>query len=421
MALNTYAEKQADAARKIDGFKDFALDGVKDKVATILSMIGRVKGVFSTYTLHDITHVEAMLSLTDWLIPPDPRQKLTPVEWLLLVLSFYFHDLGMVVTAAEFDGRERNPLFRAFRESLDNDLNSRDYLDRLLRIPQEERDLFLYQEFIRSNHAQRIREWVTGERIAKWGAHLDPIASAITTLMQSLPARFRRNLADICQSHHKENLEDRAYFPLCQRYGPPGALANTQYVAILLRSADLLHITKDRTPSIMFRTLNISDPMGVDEWKKQMGTFAVHMKTREFHPSEVDTHIVVVSADFDEERPFFVLTEYIAYANQQIAQTHRWASKSQQEPDAEHYSFPWHGVEGDIRVEGNEPMPMRFELDRGRLLNLLVGHTIYNDPTVAVRELLQNAIDAVRYQQYLDARNALPSTRVTPMGRVSVK
>jgi hypothetical protein len=171
----------------------------------------------------------------------------------------------------------------------------------------------------------------------------------------------------------------------------------------------------------MFRTLNISDLMGVDEWKKQMGTFAVHMKTREFHPSDPDTHIVVVSADFDEERPFFVLTEYIAYANQQIGQNHRWASKSQQEADAKHYSFPWHRVEGDIRVEGNEPMPMRFELDRGRLLDLLVGHTIYNDPTVVVRELLQNAIDAVRYQNYLDSRNVQSQTTPAQIGRVSVR
>ena len=48
---------------------------------------------------------------------------------------------------------------------------------------------------------------------------------------------------------------------------------------------------------------------------------------------------------------------------------------------------------------------MRFELDRGRLLDLLVGHTIYNEPTVAVRELLQNAIDAVRFQRHLDQKD----------------
>lgn len=47
---------------------------------------------------------------------------------------------------------------------------------------------------------------------------------------------------------------------------------------------------------------------------------------------------------------------------------------------------------------------MKFELDRGKLLDMLVGHTIYNDPNVAIRELLQNAIDAVRFKFYLDTQ-----------------
>jgi hypothetical protein len=249
---------------------------------------------------------------------------------------------------------------------------------------------------------------------------LQPVAEEVAAILQGLPARFRRNLADICESHHKDTLEDRSYFPLCQRYGAD-ALANTQYVALLLRTTDLLHITQDRTPSLMFRTLRISDPMGVDEWKKQMGTFSVHMRCREFRPEDTESHVIVVSADFEEERPFFVLTEYLAYANQQIEQTYRWAKKSQLEADAHHYFFPWHRVQGDIRVHGNEPVPMRFELDRGRLLDLLVGHTIYNDPMVAVRELLQNGVDAVRYQFYLDNKESSPANPPPAIGWVKVR
>jgi molecular chaperone HtpG len=60
--------------------------------------------------------------------------------------------------------------------------------------------------------------------------------------------------------------------------------------------------------------------------------------------------------------------------------------------------------------------------DRGRLLDLLVGHTIYNDATVAVRELLQNAIDAVRYQHYLEEKEYANTGRpASPMGKVIIK
>ena len=79
-------------------------------------------------------------------------------------------------------------------------------------------------------------------------------------------------------------------------------------------------------------------------------------------------------------------------------------------------------MEGDIRVEGNIPYQMNFELDKVRLLELLVGHTIYNDPTVAIRELLQNSIDAVRYQYYLmRKKTTLPNDPQPKMGRVLVK
>jgi hypothetical protein len=117
-----------------------------------------------------------------------------------------------------------------------------------------------------------------------------------------------------------------------------------------------------------------------------------------------ETHVIVVDADFDGERGFFPLSEYIAWANGELDQSRRWIAKSENTADAGDYTFPWRRIEGHILVEGKRPQPLKFVLDRDRLLNLLIGHTLYNDATVAVRELVQNAIDAVRFQRYLDRR-----------------
>lgn len=417
-----FAEQEAAKSQDLPGFKDFSLQGVRDKVANILKMIGRVKGIFSTYTLHDISHIDVMLEMLDWLIPPDTREKLTPIEWLMIVLSIYLHDLGMVVTSEEYDKRMENPKFKDFIDNLGKTSEGKDYLARIKYMSPNEKEVFFYQEFVRLQHAGRIREWVTGRHSYRWSDKVKPIADEIAGLLKDLPERFKTNLGDVCESHHKSNLDDRNYFPLCGRYANNNnTIANVQYVAIILRTADLLHITKDRTPSIMFKTMGITDPMGVDEWQKQMGTFSVSIKSREFHPDDPESHVIVVKADFDEERPFFVLSEYIEYAKEQIDQSKRWADESQRTEDGKHYSFPWRSVEPDIRVEGNEPIPIKFELDRGRLLDLLVGHTIYNDPTVAVRELLQNGIDAVRFQHYLDSEEAKKTGTTPIMGDVQVK
>lgn len=421
--LPTSAEQKADGARSLTEFKNFSLPGVREEVTSMLSLIGRTEGIFSTYTIHDISHIDTMLKMLDWLIPTRTAKAMTPADWLQIVLAVYLHDLGMAVTAEEFQQRDQNPEFRRWFDNLEKTNDGREYLARTHRMNEEEKQRFFFQEFVRKGHAARIREWITNRHSRTWGPRVTPIACCINELLRPLPVRFRDYLGTVCESHHADNLDRIDVYPLCAPCGnEPGELINVQYAAILLRTVDLLHVTKDRTPSVMYETIKLSDPKGVDEWDKQLGTFAVRPQGRVLVEGESETAVITVNADFSEERPLFALQEYIAYANRQIEQSKRWADKSEQSRDARDYSFPWHTVKGDVRLEGVPPQPLRFQLDRGRLLDLLVGHTIYNDPTVAIRELLQNAIDAVRYQHHLAVREARASGREPPvMGGVVVR
>jgi molecular chaperone HtpG len=398
------------------------LPGVKEQVAEIIALIGR-HGVFSTYTLHDISHIDALLKMLDWLIPGSTRSVMTPIDWLLSVLSIYLHDLGMVVTEEEYEKRMQNPDFTSWRNGLEKTDEGREYLARTNRMSSSEKEQFFFQEFIRKGHPQRIREWVTGRHTRKWSSNVKPIAHRIEELLKNTPPRFRDYLGIVCESHHRENLDKVDIYPLAMRFGNDhGEIANIQYAAILLRTADLLHITKDRTPSVMYKTIRFSDPKSVEEWGKQLGTFSVGSKGRKLIETDSSSAVIVVNADFTEERPLFALQEYIAYADSEINQSNRWAEKSRELPDGKGYSFPWHNVDGDVRLEGVPPQSMRFELDRGQLLDLLVGHTIYNEPTVAIRELLQNAIDAVRYQAHLDRKRAKEKNEAAPnIGKVVIK
>jgi len=406
--LTTRAEERAKKAQDLSAFRNINLLGLKNKVSELLELIGRVEGIFSTYTRHDITHADEMTRMLEWLVPPETQKIMSPVDWLLTVTSIYLHDLGMFVTGQEFRDRHDNPEYRQFLHGITTDLDGRDYLARVEEMSEEDRERFLYQEFIRHRHAERIREWITGRHSRNWGSGIGKIAEDVASLVGEFPTRFRENLAVVCESHHRQNLDDNVIYPLAQRYGNHrDEVANVQYAALLLRTADLLHVTKDRTPSVTYRYINFSDLRGVDEWKRQLGTFSVHMRSRTFAASDEETHVIEISADFSEERPFFALSEYVAWANRELTYTRECAAKSEQQVDGRGYSFPWKLIRGDIRVEGNEPRQMRFELDRGRLLNLLVGHTIYNDPTVAIRELLQNAIDAVRFRKYLVAKTSM--------------
>jgi molecular chaperone HtpG len=420
--LITKAEQQALKSTELPAFEKVALSGLKTQVAEMLNMIGRTNEIFATYTKHDISHINAMLKHLDWLIPPLTQKEMTPVDWLLITLAIYFHDLGMLVTAEEFENRMENAAYTTFLDSLTTDSKSQDYLGRAKKMLPDERDRFFFQEFIREQHAGRIKEWITGRHSRHWGTAVKPITEAIADLMKPFPTRFRENLATVCESHHRADLNKTDVFPLCQRYGSePLEMANVQYAALILRTVDLIHVTKDRTPSIMYKTIKLSDPKGVDEWDKQKDTFAVRHAGRAFVTDDESTHVITIGADFTEERPFFALTEYLSWADIEIKQTKRWSDQSRAEADAKNFWFPWKEIRGDLRVEGNEPQQMRFEFDRGRLLDLLVGHAIYNDATVAIRELLQNAIDAVRFRHHLDIKEAESTGRkITQIGKVSV-
>ncbi|MCW9033280.1 MAG: ATP-binding protein [Rhodospirillales bacterium] len=419
-STNSNAEIFAKQAEKLPNFAGFSLIGVKNEVAKLLSMIGRVEGIFSTYTAHDISHIDQMLKSLDWMIPPETKGKMTAIDWLMIVLGIYFHDLGMVVTAEEFKNRRQNSKFNEFYDLFENEESGSDYRERVKELDEGQLERFVYQEFIRTEHAIRIREWITGKVSYDWGEDISPITDAIKNGLKNLPSRFLTNLGVICESHHLEDIEDIEKYPLCQRFGNDSEeVANIQFSAIILRTADLLHVTKDRTPSVSFQILALSDPLGIEEWNKQQGVMCVGMLKRNYDPIDTENHVIQIEADFDEERPFFSLTEYITYANDQIQRSKKWADTSQFHDDATGYFFPWHTVQGHILVEGNIPRPLKFQLDRGRLLDLLVGHTIYNDPTVAVRELIQNAIDAVRFQHHLNLQNN-PAVQLSKMGSVKV-
>ncbi|MFB8238984.1 ATP-binding protein [Kitasatospora purpeofusca] len=393
------AERLAHAACDLPVFKLFSLGGTRKELQELLGRIGSF-GFFDEYTKHDISHIDRMLIQLDWLVTPETRKVMTPVDWLLIVLAVYFHDLGMLVTKEEFARREESdfPQYRAdVREASDPD--GRDYLARLDALGEEERERFLYQEFVRHHHAARVRKWITGEASTNLGS-TGRVVTEIENLLRPLSDTFRDDLAKVCESHHLDDLYDVKKYVVKQRYGPSEReRANVQFAAILLRTTDLLHITEDRTPSIAFRVLNPVDPVSLGEWAKQRAVRSVAAKDG-FDafgvPSEdAPKDTVEVYATTTDEAGYFGLTSYLRYAEQQLQLSFDWARRSNVREGTK-YFFPWRAIDRSRVGPKDMAGQSKFTIDQQKVLNLLTGHTLYNDTNVVLRELLQNSIDAVR-------------------------
>ena len=419
ITLATEAEKQAKAAEELPAFSGLKLLHIKRQLSELLKLIGG-DGIFDEYTKHDISHIDAMLEILQWLIPQPTKEIMTPADWALTVLAIYFHDLGMLVTRNEYENRASS----GFLDYRDNVLYAgdlgRDYRARVAHLIPERANRFLYQEFVRQNHGERIRNWIMGRPTDHLGVTHE-VMSQVVDLLQVLDPQFRRDLALVCESHHLDDLTDFRKYKPSQPYGnTEEETANVQYAAILLRISDLFHITTERTPSIVFKAISPTDPISQEEWANQMAVKRVRSQVATDTEGNLDEKAprdtIEVHAYFTEESGFFGLAAYLVFAQAEVRKTYAWAREANRQKGVPH-QFPWRRIDDtNIETKGFLRDTFEFTVDQPKILDLLTGHTLYNDTRVVLREIVQNAIDAVRLQELIEGANGQPQF----VGRVTV-
>lgn len=400
-------EEKAQEAEKFISFSGIKLLHIKNSIEQILSLIGR-NNIFEEYTKHDITHIDEMLRIAEWLIPEETKKSMTILECLMLVLSIYFHDLGMLVTNKEYENRN-NLQFEEYKKKIENNEFGCEYKEKVYSLG-ENSEKFMYQEFVRSKHAERIENWINGNNHLEYG-QANEIIEEIDKILYNLDSMFRVDLAMLCKSHHLDDLDDFEKYKTDSRYGnSEEEKVNLHYIAIVLRTADLLHITNDRTPTIQYNLVNPSDPISIIEWQKQMAVRSVNPKIKVnnegFIDKKLDMDTVEITAYFDgadQAEAFFGLSAYLIYARKEIERSYDIIQNSIKMQGTDEYQFPWKYIDDkNVRTSGFEPKHLQFTLEQDSILQLLVGHTLYNDSTVVLREIIQNSLDAIKLQNLIE-------------------
>jgi len=406
ITLTSEIEKRAEKAENLSFCKGIKLIKIKDLVANMLSTIGS-NNIFEQYTLHDISHIDQMLKIAEWLIPESTKEIMTSAEWLMLTLAIYFHDLGMVVSKEEFNKRKENNEFLKFKSATLTSA-SKEYK----KFYEDEK--YLYQEFVRQYHAVRIRSWLELKTPNRYG--LSTVQQEIINssfLAASDFDLFKKDLAMICESHHLDDIDNFSKYKIQSRYGnTDDACVNLNYIAIILRIADLLHITNDRTPTIPRMLIDINNPISIIEWEKQNAVKAITPKPKRNKEGCIDNSIpkdtIEITAYFsgsETAEAYFALSSYLQYVKSELSICNKIAEKARNQ-EGSVYIFPWKEIdEKNIITEGFEAKKLSFSIEQENILKLLVGHTLYNDSSVVVRELTQNAIDSIKLQKIIDSRN----------------
>ncbi|MGR5240327.1 HD domain-containing protein [Photobacterium damselae] len=407
--LNSLIENKAVKAQNIDIFHSISLLNIKNKVNSILNQIGKNE-IFDEYTKHDITHVNAMLDLVNTVVESDTFEKLTYSECLMITLAIYFHDLGMLVTKKEYQNKETDSEFTDFRSSF-----KEEHPD-LYESISCDKDKYLYQEYVRKNHAKRVKSWINEDHaiLNKFDSN---IIELIKEMLADIPSAFKVDLANICESHNLNDLMDESKYKPQQQYNQSkDTIVNLHYCSIVLRVCDLLNITNDRAPSFEMRLISPDNPVSSNEWLKHNSVNVIRPKKKRDKDGKIDRSLrsdtFEVLAYFKNEVGFFNLMSYLEYARREIQECFNQCEEINEKNDIE-YLFPWKFIDdSSIETQGFDREQLLFTIDQTKILDLLIGHTLYNDSSVVLRELIQNSIDACRLKEFKLDKDSIYDGRI---------
>lgn len=367
-----------------------------------------------TFTLHDRLHARKVAHLMWHILSEDRRQALTPGEIGLLVAAAFYHDVGMALSPAEraarldpqsdlwnlleLDNEQKRAIEQLRASTADSDLGPTQR-ERARRALAQAEEVLLCQD-TRDRHAipERYRDTLQElDRIHSKGPEKIPDPNACLSFDGD---SFRDKLIDVCTSHNldagtllendSENTE-RSRFP---RDFPVGCCnADLHMVAAALRLADILDFDRERTPPVLYYyllpgPLALSDGRSVLEWGK-------HLSISNWH---IEKDAVVFRGRCKDYVLHHAVVTFCHAIQEEFAGTR--ATFGSDDDTTWPFVLP-SSVKADIHSQGYKYIPYRFELDDNRVYQLLMGGAIYDNPLVAVRELVQNAVDACMLRDQL--------------------
>lgn len=428
-----------------------------DVVKGAKALSKRISAELPTFTLHDEVHLENVLYWMEQFITPAGLKELGPVGSALCILVAYTHDIGMVPTPGwrqrvqDLDSPDSRNLRGWAAEHHADLLNLRDRCLELasaraddigLRDEQAQRaewiDRFLQIDYLRATHADAD----ASGRIAEHLCHLAD-ASVLKQAFGFIAAQKEaiRLISDIAASHNQQTdwlarrwereRNGTSYWRI------PGTIgdANGLLPALLLRLADICDFDRSRTPPVLFHQLGLEGcrSLGLEEpVAYQLPREQTHVAKRSVH--EWMKHLAVdrwVWRAKDDELAYVAtacphpvvertIRQFCGDIQKEIKAVREELARVFPSVSTDWLRLPKQ-VTPNINRCGYHYEDITFQLQAHEVTQLLMGTSLYGNPELCIRELLQNALDAVQLRDLrqqlrrkLDAIGEVPPPWVSP-------
>lgn len=402
---NSYIYNKFESMCKDDPAGDHAKVLVKDCITYSYHRSKTIIRNLPEFTLHDGEHLFRVLNIMERLLTKPNVDNLQLPELFLLILSAFFHDIGMAPTedsilswkkkwdmSPAFTGDEDQKEYELFSgfcagrperlKDIDNIINKgQNTLAETLK-------QYLISEYIRLTHGPRAREIIEKD----WNGKIKYRDIDLTV-----------ELADLAFSHTSDTVKIRNLDKklVCG----PESYACLPLIAVLLRLSDLLDFDLKRTPNVLFSHLSVKHPVSLDEWGKHRSieSWTISPELIQFHAKcthpaiEASIHKFCDMIDLELNVCHNILNDINKF-NQSIGR-----ELNVQIP----FDVDRSKIKTKTDISGNpiyNYKETRFDLSKNQVIDLLMGTKLYGDSDVALRELLQNSIDACLLRLALETK-----------------
>jgi molecular chaperone HtpG len=233
------------------------------------------------------------------------------------------------------------------------------------------------QEFVRRIHASLSARYIRKNLKEK------------LVIPKLITLDFTNELALICESHTEDYDWIKSKLRTNEIRGDYSF--NSQYIATILRLADILDIDSNRTPYNLYKLIS---PKGVSdkEWKQHFiisnnEKIILNEKTQQ---KKIVFHGKSTSASIHRK-----LLDYISWVKRELTNATEIVSGMPSQYTLVYDTNP----EINIQTEGYSFSDYKMTLEFRAISSLLMGEKIYGSKTLGLRELIQNSIDSCRLRQ----------------------
>jgi len=364
-------------------------------------LAGEINRDLPDYTVHDITHVDALWNVADQIVgssfPP-----LTPAEAFVLGGAFLIHDLGMGLAAYQngIDTLRGTPTWQdAIVNLLEQKLGRQPSPDEI-RTPSEEIERQAIRQALRDQHAQHAEDLLSRPFRDRKGDEEYYLIDR-----PELRKAYGQVIGEIAASHGWSIEKVDKQFDTLPRGSlfveHPDWTVDQLKLACLLRVADACQLA-GRAPGFL-RALRKPASLSKSHW--------IFQENLLYPQSRIDSNRLVYttarSFPVDDMEAWWLCFDTLRMADGELRRSDTLLADSGRPRLAAHGIA---GVEEPERLrqliptKGWTPIDTRIKITSVTdLVRKLGGEELYgHDPIVPLRELIQNASDAVRARRLIE-------------------